>query len=135
MPAVRRLHFSTASYGLADETQAEATTADALLNPGTRNLPLKGDAAMKGAVRFVLLMLACVSTFALADDRADYNRRSVERYVAMFDMADVNGDNVVSRLEAHGTIELEAKFNDLDIDRDDNITRDELTRFTQLTFH
>jgi hypothetical protein len=52
----------------------------------------------------------------------------------MFDMADVNRDNVVSRLEARGTIELEAQFNDLDVNRDDKITRDELTRYIGLTF-
>ena len=30
------------------------------------------------------LMAACISALAVADDRADYNRRSAERYIAMF---------------------------------------------------
>jgi hypothetical protein len=89
---------------------------------------------MKRACRFLLFAVACVSTFALADDRADYIRQSGDRYVAMFDMADLNRDNVVSRQEARGSIELEAHFNDLDINRDDAITRDELVRYIRLTF-
>ena len=90
---------------------------------------------MKRAYRFALFTIAFASTFALADDRADYNRRSAERYVTMFDTADVNRDNVVSRLEARGMIELEAQFDDLDINRDDYITRDELARYIGLMFH
>ncbi len=82
----------------------------------------------------VLLIIACVSTLAVADDRADYNRRSAERYVAMFDFADVDEDNVMSKGKAHGTFELEARFDDIDIDRDGNITRSELTRYIDTTF-
>ena len=78
--------------------------------------------------------VACFSTFAVADDRANYNRRSAERYIEMFEMADVNRDNAVSRTEAHGTIELEANFNDVDFDRDDRITRVELERYIEATF-
>ena len=90
---------------------------------------------MNRSFRFVLLTIAFVaSTVAMADDRAEYNRRSAERYVAMFDMADVNKDGLVSREEARGTIELEAYFDDLDVNRDGNITRDELTRYIQSTY-
>ena len=83
---------------------------------------------------YVPLMAAYASTLAVADDRADYNRRSAERYIAMFHLADVNKDNVVSQGEAHGTIELEAHFNDIDVDRDGNVTWDELTRYIEITF-
>jgi len=89
---------------------------------------------MNRAFRFVLASIAFASTLAVADDRAEYNRRSAERYVAMFDMADINRDGLVSRQEARGMIELEARFDELDINRDGNITRDELTRYIQLTF-
>jgi hypothetical protein len=82
----------------------------------------------------VLLIIACASTLAVADDRADYNRRSAERYVAMFHFVDANKDNAVSKGEAHGTIELEARFDDIDIDRDGSITRSELTRYIDTTF-
>jgi hypothetical protein len=82
----------------------------------------------------VLPIIACVSTLAVADDRADYNRRSAERYIAMFHFADFNRDNVMSKGEAHGNIELEARFDDIDLDRDGNITRNELTRYIDTTF-
>lgn len=72
--------------------------------------------------------------FAVADDRADYNRRSAERYIAMFRLADLNKDNVVTVGEAQGIIELQAHFNDIDADRDDDITWDELTRYIEATF-
>jgi hypothetical protein len=80
------------------------------------------------------LMAACVGTLAVADDRADYNRRSAERYIAMFRLADLNKNNVVTLGEAQGIIELQAHFNDLDTDRDDDITWDELTRYIEATF-
>jgi hypothetical protein len=79
-------------------------------------------------------MTACVSVAAVADERADYNRRSAERYTAMFRLADVDKNNVVSHGEARGTIELEARFDDVDINRDGNITQGELTRYIESTF-
>lgn len=83
---------------------------------------------------YVALIAACVSTAVLAADRDEYNRRSAERFTAMFRMNDVNGDNVVSREEATGTVELVARFDDVDVDRDGNISLDELTRFIDITF-
>jgi Ca2+-binding EF-hand superfamily protein len=79
-------------------------------------------------------MAACISTLAVADDRADYDRRSAERYIAMFRLADLNKDNVVTVGEAQGIIELQAHFNDIDTDRDGDITWEELTRYIEATF-
>jgi Ca2+-binding EF-hand superfamily protein len=84
--------------------------------------------------RYVPFIATLVATLAVADDRADYNRRSAERYIAMFRLADVNKDNLASLGEARGIIELEARFNDVDIDRDGTITWDELTRYIEATF-
>ena len=78
---------------------------------------------------YPVILLACLSTAASADDRDDYNRRSTERFVALFRAADVNRDNAVPRDEAEGTIELTTRFNDIDINRDGIITWDELTLF------
>ena len=83
---------------------------------------------------FITLMAACISTLAVADDRADYNRKSAERYIAMFRLADLNKDNVVTEGEAQGIIELQAHFNDIDTDRNGDITWDELTRYIEATF-
>ena len=83
---------------------------------------------------YPVMLLACVSTAASADDRDDYNRRSVERFVALFRAADINKDNVVSRDEAEGTIELVDRFNDIDVTRDGFITWEELTLFVDSNF-
>lgn len=83
---------------------------------------------------YPVILLAFLSTAASADDRDDYNRRSTERFVAMFRNADVNQDNSVSRDEAEGTIELMNRFNDIDVTRDGIITWDELTLFVEKHF-
>jgi Ca2+-binding EF-hand superfamily protein len=82
----------------------------------------------------ISLMAACITTLAVADERGDHNRRSAERYIAMFRLADLNKDNVVTVAEAQGIIELQAHFNDIDTDRDGDITWDELTRYIEATF-
>ena len=82
---------------------------------------------------FVLIAMG-ISTTVAAADRAEYNRRSVERYTEMFRMSDANADNVVTLYEARTTIELAANFNDIDIDRDGSITWAELTRYIDATF-
>ena len=83
---------------------------------------------------YPVILLACLSTAAAADDRDEYNRRSAERFVALFRAADVNKDNVVSREEAEGTIELVTRFNDIDVTRDGLITWDELTVFVNRNY-
>ena len=52
----------------------------------------------------------------------------------MFRLADLNKDSVVTVGEAQGIIELQAHFNDIDTDRDGDITWDELTRYIEATF-
>lgn len=82
----------------------------------------------------IALGLAGVSADVVAADRQEYNRRSAERYVSMFRMNDVDADNVVSRHEARTTIELAARFDDIDINRDGTITWAELTRYIDANF-
>ena len=52
----------------------------------------------------------------------------------MFRLADLNKDNVVTVGEAQGIIELQAHFDDIDNNRDGEITSDELTRYVEATF-
>jgi len=77
----------------------------------------------------IVLLAATASTVAGASDRDDYNRRAAERFHAMFALSDVNQDQVVTRAEATGTIELVARFDDIDDNRDGVITAGELERF------
>lgn len=82
----------------------------------------------------IALGVAGVSANVVAADRQEYNRRSAERYISMFRMNDVDADNVVSRHEARTTIELTARFDDIDISRDGYITWAELTRYIDANF-
>lgn len=81
-----------------------------------------------------IVVAALVSGVAFADARDDYNRRNAERFESLFRMADANTDGVVTREEAVGAVDLQARFDDIDVGRDGAITRDELTRFVEATF-
>ena len=75
---------------------------------------------------------------------------TVQRDVAMFDALDRDKDGIIAwycarmyhmgtsgRLtieEVHGNIDLEARFNDIDINRDGVITREELARYIALRY-
>jgi hypothetical protein len=77
-----------------------------------------------------ILFGACVLfTSASWGDKTEYDRRSAARYTALFDALDRNADARVTRSEAHGDIDFSARFDDLDIDRDDTVTAAELQRF------
>ena len=82
----------------------------------------------------IVLGVAAVSANVVAADRQEYNRRSADRFVSMFRMNDVDADNVVSRHEARTTVELTARFDDIDTKRDGNITWAELTWYIDANF-
>lgn len=89
---------------------------------------------MQTRIWFTAIMAISLCATALATDRDDYNRRSSERFVAMFQAADVSRSNAITRDDAGSTIELVARFDDIDINRDGTITWEELTRFIDATF-
>jgi hypothetical protein len=64
-----------------------------------------------------------------AQDKAAYEHRSIERYVALFHSLDGNRDAAVSLSEAEGSVDFLPVFDDIDIDRDGVVTRSELDRF------
>ena len=73
-----------------------------------------------------------VATFFADPD--DYLRRAAQRDVAMFDALDRDKDGRLTIEEVRGNIDLEARFNDFDINRDGVITRGELTRYILLQY-
>jgi hypothetical protein len=103
-----------------------------------RDIPrraMRTEISMKRLCRYLFpLVAACLCAQAVADDRADYNQRSGERFIAMFRLADYNRDNVVTVDEAQGIIELQYRYDDIDTDRDGRITMDELTRHLAATY-
>ena len=71
---------------------------------------------------------------ASADDRQDYNRRAAERFAGLFQTLDRDADGTVTRTEAHGDLIFVPRFDDMDINRDGIVTREELQRFVQQQF-
>lgn len=81
-----------------------------------------------------VLAAMLAATTAFADARDDYNRRNAERLHELFRLADANRDGVVTRQEATGSIELEARFDDIDVGRDGAISREELQHWLEAVF-
>ena len=78
-----------------------------------------------------LVMLMMGAAGAGADDRSEYQRRAAERDAALFQSLDRNGDNAVTREEAHGDLNFGPRFDDMDINRDGVVTREELQRYVE----
>jgi len=78
----------------------------------------------------VVLLIACAGT--QAQDKAEYDRRSVAHYVELFQSLDRDGDGAVTRLETQGDLNFTPRFNDMDINRDGIVTKAELERYLEL---
>ena len=77
----------------------------------------------------VVLLISCASVDA--QDRAEYNRRGVARYLEMFQSLDRDGKSAVTRAEAQLDLNFAPSFNDMDINRDGIVTKAELERFLE----
>ena len=69
-----------------------------------------------------------------AQDKAAYERRSIERYVTLFTWLDRDRDEAVSRSEAQGDVNFLPIFDDIDINRDGIVSKAELDRFLTLRY-
>jgi Ca2+-binding EF-hand superfamily protein len=82
----------------------------------------------------VAIACALCATAPFASDADDYLRRAAQRDMAMFEALDRDHDGLLTVEEVRGNIDLETRFNDLDINRDGVITREELTRYIALQY-
>ena len=80
------------------------------------------------------VIAAAFATTTVAGDREDFNRRAAQRDVDTFRELDRNNDGRLTRDEVHGHVDLQARFDDLDIDRDGVITTAELQRYLALRY-
>lgn len=81
------------------------------------------------------VLLAAISTGALATDEDEYNRRAAERDMALFYEYDLDHDGNLTREEVRGNVSLQARFNDININRDGKITLEEMQRYIAATYH
>lgn len=87
------------------------------------------------AISFAVVV-ACTlyAAASFATEADDYVRRAAQRDVAMFDALDRDKDQRLTIGEVRGEIDLEARFDDFDINRDGVITREELIRYVALRY-
>jgi hypothetical protein len=86
-------------------------------------------------IRFAIAVTCALGvTASFASDADDYLRRAAQRDVAMFDALDRDKDGRLTIEEVRGNIDLEARFNDIDINRDGVITREELALYITLRY-
>jgi hypothetical protein len=72
---------------------------------------------------------ALAAAVASAQMPPEYLKRVADGYRASLKASDRDGDGVVTREEVRGDLTLEARFDDIDINRDGRITPDEAERF------
>jgi hypothetical protein len=78
-------------------------------------------------MRTIVIAAALAAGSAVAQAPADYLKRVADNYRAAF--AVYERDGVVTRAQVRGDLFLAPRFDDIDINRDDVITRAELERF------
>lgn len=79
----------------------------------------------------VLIFLLAVASAVRADDRLEYNARVAARLESLFQTLDRNADGVLTPEESKGDLDLGPRFNDIDINRDGTMTRQELRAYIE----
>lgn len=79
----------------------------------------------------VLLFLSAAVSVVRADDRADYNARAADRLERLFQALDRNADGALTPEESKGDLDLGPRFDDIDVNRNGIMTREELGVYLQ----
>ena len=87
---------------------------------------------LRAAAATFLLMAQCMG--AVADERADYNRRAAETDMSVFRELNRSGTGFLTREEIQGDMRLGPRFNDIDVNRDDVVTPQEMQRYLEQTY-
>ncbi|PZP62858.1 MAG: hypothetical protein DI596_03380 [Azospira oryzae] len=84
---------------------------------------------MRKTIAALSLLLVAGGTWAQGPE--DYYKRLAQQDMALFERYDANGDGRISRSDILGHIDLLARFNDIDINRDGYITREEMQTYVE----
>jgi EF hand domain-containing protein len=85
-------------------------------------------------VRIAMALLAAFTTLAMADDRAEYNRRAAAADETAFRQLDLNGDGKLAKDEVRSDVNFGPRFDAADINRDEVVTADEMRRYLEQTY-
>jgi hypothetical protein len=80
------------------------------------------------AIAATLLLPA--ASFA-ADARSEYYQRNANADLARFRELDVNRNNAITREETRGDVDFTPRFDDIDVNRDGVVTLDELLAYIE----
>ena len=75
------------------------------------------------------VLLLAASGAAQADARTDYYQRAAKRDMAAFAARDRDQRGFLTRTEVMGDNDFSPRFNDIDINRDGMVTREEMQRY------
>lgn len=90
---------------------------------------------MKPGIFVAAALLMAQGASALADsDKEQYNRRAAETDMSVFRELNRSGSGFLTREEVRGDMRLGTRFNDIDINRDDVVTPQEMQRYLQETY-
>lgn len=81
------------------------------------------------AIAATLLLPA--ASLAADDARTAYYQRNANADLAKFRQLDVDKDNAVTREEVRGDVDLTPRFDDIDVNRDGVVTLDELLAYAE----
>ena len=81
---------------------------------------------------FAAALLLAVSAGSNPQDRDDYQRRAVERFLDLLQALDRDVDATITRSETQGDVNFPPHFDDIDINRDGVVTKGELHRYLEL---
>ena len=95
---------------------------------------LKGIEVRPEFARMVLVLSILVSGTALAQDREHYYRQAAARDLARFEVLDRDKDRKLTRAEVTGDVDMEARFADIDGNRDGEISLDELRHYIERNY-
>jgi hypothetical protein len=79
-----------------------------------------------------LLVAQCAGV--LADEKGEYNRRAAETDMAVFKELNRSGSGFLTREEVQGDMRLGTRFSDIDTNRDDIVTPQEMQRYLEQTY-
>ena len=97
--------------------------------PKARERRKSGPQPKAGVAVALAVFCAFCARASFATDADDYYRRAAQRDVAKFDALDRDKDGRLTIEEVRGDIDFEARFNDIDINRDGVVTREELALY------